>query len=92
MPGDILDYPVPGGNKYRNLALQVGKVSSLREYNMIMNPVGLRPKKDCTGKAQQQLSKDPKGGGGGGGGTVELVVGPRWVPDTKTDWSTDHGS
>jgi hypothetical protein len=20
-----------------------------------------------------------------------MVVGPRWVPDTKTDWPTDHG-
>jgi hypothetical protein len=32
-----LGYPVPEGNKYRNLALQVGRVSKI-EQNMLVNP------------------------------------------------------
>jgi hypothetical protein len=28
-PGVLLDYPVPGGNKYRNLALEVRRVSKI---------------------------------------------------------------
>jgi hypothetical protein len=51
-----LDYPVPGGNKYRNLSLQVW--GSLN--NMLMSPMGLRPEKGCTGDGQQKLkTTDP---------------------------------
>jgi hypothetical protein len=33
MPEDIIAYSVPGGNKYRNLALQVGGVSKIETIN-----------------------------------------------------------
>jgi hypothetical protein len=72
-----------------------------------MSPVGLRSEKGCAGDALQklkitdptsrqrgrttstnpQLSNDNSCEGGG-----KLVVGPRWVPDTKTDWPTDRRS
>jgi hypothetical protein len=29
MPGGIMGYPVPGGNMYRNMTLQVGGVSKI---------------------------------------------------------------
>jgi hypothetical protein len=52
---------------------------------MVMNPSGLRPEEGCAGEAQQQqtgnclkIIKEGK----------KLVAGPRWVPDTKTDWPT----
>jgi hypothetical protein len=50
-----LYHPVPEGNEYRNLALGVGEVSTLRPQNMVMSPTGLRPEKDCAGEASQQL-------------------------------------
>jgi hypothetical protein len=64
----------------------------------------LRPKRDCSGKAQKQLysklqtrplvregakklqkSKPEENFKE----KVKLVAGPRWAPDTKTDWPTD---
>jgi hypothetical protein len=68
---------------------------------MLMIPVGLRSEKGCAGDAQKkvkatdptsrqrgrltstnpQLSKIIKGSEG--------KIGPRWVPDGKTDWPTD---
>jgi hypothetical protein len=32
-PGVQLGYPVPGGNKYRNMTLQVGGVSKIESMN-----------------------------------------------------------
>jgi hypothetical protein len=32
-PGVKLGYPVPGGNKYKNLALQIGGVSKIEKIN-----------------------------------------------------------
>jgi hypothetical protein len=60
VPGSITDYPVRGRNKCWNLVLQVGYVSNLGQQNIVMSPVGLRPKKDCAGRAQQHLyTTDP---------------------------------
>jgi hypothetical protein len=47
--------PVPWGYKYRYLTLEVGRVSNLREQNMVMNPAGIGPENDCAGEDQQQL-------------------------------------
>jgi hypothetical protein len=53
-----LGYPVPGGNKYRNLALLVGGVSKIETINYAA--VGLGSEKGCTGDARQKLkSTDP---------------------------------
>jgi hypothetical protein len=41
---------VPGGYKYRDLALKVGGVSNLRQRNMVMSPAGLKPENDCAGE------------------------------------------
>jgi hypothetical protein len=41
-------------SKYGDLALQVGGVSDETE-NKAVSSVGLRPKSDCSGKAQKQL-------------------------------------
>jgi hypothetical protein len=46
-----LIYDVPDGYKYGDLALQVGGVS----VNETVSSAGLRPKSDCSGKAQKQL-------------------------------------
>jgi hypothetical protein len=54
-PGVKLGYPLPGGCEYRDLALQVGGVLSLRQQNMVMSPVGLGPNNDCTDEDYQQL-------------------------------------
>jgi hypothetical protein len=71
---------------------------------MAVNSAGLRPKSDGSGKAQSnctvnyrpvlsseralkitnpQLSKENFKE------KEKLVAGPRWVPDSKTDWPTD---
>jgi hypothetical protein len=70
---------------------------------MLTSPVGPRPEKGCSGDARQKLKttdltsrqmgaphqqtckslkiiKERRGG--------KLVVGPRWVPDSRTDWLT----
>jgi hypothetical protein len=58
--GVITGDSLPGGNKYRNLFLQFGRVSNLREQNMVMSLVELGPKKYCAGEAQQQrYTTDP---------------------------------
>jgi hypothetical protein len=53
--GGILGHPVPGGYKQGDLALQVERVSNSIQNNMVVNPVGLESKKDCTGDARHQL-------------------------------------
>jgi hypothetical protein len=53
--GVKLGHPVSGGNKYRDLALQVGGVSSLREQNMVISPAGLGLENYCAGEDQKQL-------------------------------------
>jgi hypothetical protein len=40
-----LDYPVPGGNKYGNLALLVGGVSKIETINYAQSPMELKPEK-----------------------------------------------
>jgi hypothetical protein len=50
-----LGYLVPGGNKYRNLALVVGGASEIETINY-----ALRSGKGCAGDARQKLqSTDP---------------------------------
>jgi hypothetical protein len=79
--------------------------SQMRQKNMAVSSAGLRPKSDCSGKTQKQLySKLQTRPLVREGATKEqirnlskrnfkekekLVAGPRWVPDTKTDWPTD---
>jgi hypothetical protein len=48
-------YLVPGVYKYGDLALQVGGVSNLRQYNVVMSPAGLGLENDCAGEDQEQL-------------------------------------
>jgi hypothetical protein len=50
-----LDHLLPGGNKYTNLACQVGETSNLREQYLVTNPSEIGSEKDCAGEAQQQL-------------------------------------
>jgi hypothetical protein len=42
MPGVYLGCPVPGGNKYRNLALQVGGVSKIDTIKYVHESRGTR--------------------------------------------------
>jgi hypothetical protein len=53
--GVLLGHAVPGEYKYEDVTLQVGLVSNLRQYNMVMSPAGLGPENDCVGEGQQQL-------------------------------------
>jgi hypothetical protein len=62
----------------------------------------LGAERDCVGKAQQQLSTTDQSSRQEGRPTLtnpqlsdssrNMVMGPRWVPDTKTDWPTDRTS
>jgi hypothetical protein len=56
-----LGYPVPGGNKYRNLALKVGGVSKIETLNYAHDSRGgFRSERSCAGDARQKLnSTDP---------------------------------
>jgi hypothetical protein len=45
-----LTHPVPGWYNYGDLALQVGRVSNLRQYNMVTSFAGLGSKNDCAGE------------------------------------------
>jgi hypothetical protein len=59
---------------------------------MLMSPVGLRSEKGCAGDVQQKLkSTDPTSRQQTQNcqKNIEWVAGPRWVPDTKTNWPTD---
>jgi hypothetical protein len=70
---------------------------------MVLSPAGLRPERDCAGEEkQQQYVRDPSSRQRGSYKITnsqlskekfkekeKLVAGPRWVPDTKTDWPTD---
>jgi hypothetical protein len=49
-----LGYPVPGGNKYKNLALQVGGVSKI-ETICSLSPMGLKSDKGYTDDARQKM-------------------------------------
>jgi hypothetical protein len=80
----------------------------MMQQNMAASFVGLRPKSDCSGKAQKQLySKlqahpliregatklaNPELSKENFKQKEKLVTGPRRVPDTKTDWPTDSRS
>jgi hypothetical protein len=41
-----------GGYEYGDLSLQVRIVSNLRQYNMVMSPVGLGPQNEYAGEDQ----------------------------------------
>jgi hypothetical protein len=66
---------------------------------MVTSPRGLGPENDCAGEHQQQLQTgDPFSCQRGrptstnpqlSDSIKNLVVSPRWVLDTKTDWPTD---
>jgi hypothetical protein len=56
VPGGITGFhPVPGGYKHEDLALQVGRISNMRQQNMVMSPSKLGPENDYTYEDQQQL-------------------------------------
>jgi hypothetical protein len=68
---------------------------------MVLSPAGLRPERDCSGEDQQQQSSRQRGRYKITNPQLskkifkekeKLVAGPRWVPDTKTDWPTDYRS
>jgi hypothetical protein len=73
---------------------------------MVLSPTGLRPEQDCAGEDQQQQEITDPSSCQRGHYTVtnpqlskenfrekeKFVAGPRWVPDTKTDWPTDRWS
>jgi hypothetical protein len=48
-------HSVPGGYKHGDLALQVVKVSNLRQRNVVVGPTGLGPENDCAGENQQKM-------------------------------------
>jgi hypothetical protein len=53
VPGVYLGHPVPGGYKYRDLALQVGGLKNWND-KIRSSPAGLRPERDYTYEDQQQ--------------------------------------
>jgi hypothetical protein len=67
---------------------------------MVVSLAGLGPKKDCAGVAQQQQYTIDQSSRQTGrpvsttqqlsDGNKNLVIDSRWVPDTGTDWQTDH--
>jgi hypothetical protein len=73
---------------------------------MVMSPAGLRAEKDCAGENQQQLETTDLTSRQRGTPHQQtrnclknnkrkkkkLVPGPKWVPDTKTDWISDRRS
>jgi hypothetical protein len=64
---------------------------------MAVSSAGLRPKSDCSGKAHDQLYSQrgrykitkPQLSKENLREKEKLVAGPRWAPDTRTDWPTD---
>jgi hypothetical protein len=66
---------------------------------MIMSPEGLGPENDCAGEDQQQLeTADPSSRQRErptstnpqlSDSNKDVVVSPRWVLYSKTDWTTD---
>jgi hypothetical protein len=69
---------------------------------MAASPKGLGPEKDCAGKGQQQLqTADPSSRQRGrskptnpqlSDNNQDLVVSPKWVLSSKTDWPADRRS
>jgi hypothetical protein len=73
---------------------------------MALSLEGLRTERDCAGEDQQQqqitdLSSRQRGRYKISNSQLskenvkekeKLVTGPRWMPDTKTDWPTDRRS
>jgi hypothetical protein len=67
---------------------------------MVMSPVGLGHENDCAGEGQHQFEMtDPSSRQRWRPTSTNpqlpvsnknLVLGPRWVLDTKTDWPTDR--
>jgi hypothetical protein len=68
---------------------------------MALSSERLRLNSDCSGKAQKQIADlssrqrgrykitNPQLSKRNFKEKEKLVVGPRWAPDTKTDWPTD---
>jgi hypothetical protein len=104
--------PVPGGYNWATLFLgdintgtwpsRLGGGSQMRQQNMAVSSAGLRPKSDCSGKAQKQFTVNyrcvlswRRALQNNKLETVwrkfqgeKLVTGPRWAPDTKTSSQT----
>jgi hypothetical protein len=69
---------------------------------MVARPKGLGPEKDCAGNGQQHIQKtDPTSRQRGRPtrtdrnyhtGNKDLVVSPKWVLCSKTDWPADRRS
>jgi hypothetical protein len=69
---------------------------------MATSPMGLGPKNDCAGEGQQELqTTDPSSRQRGCSKSTnpqlsesnkDLVVSPKWVLYSKTDWPTDRRS
>jgi hypothetical protein len=67
---------------------------------MVSSPKGLGPEKDCAGKGQQQGHTRPLVTEGAPQeqdrnchtSNKDLVVSPRWVLCSKTDWPADRRS
>jgi hypothetical protein len=67
---------------------------------MIINPAGLGHEEDRDGETQQQLGKTGPSSRQRGrhtstnpqqtGNNNNLVMGGRWMPDSKTDWPADR--
>jgi hypothetical protein len=45
-----LAHPLPGGNKYRNLALQIGGVSKIETIKYAHVSRGTQPRESCAGE------------------------------------------
>jgi hypothetical protein len=69
---------------------------------MVTSPTGLGPENDCAGEGQQQLQTTESSSRQREGPTStnpqlsdsnkNLVVSPKWVLYSKTDWPTDRRS
>jgi hypothetical protein len=93
-----LVYPVPGGNKYRNLALQVGGVSKIETINYAYESHGTQICERLRWRCPAKTVKYRPDFSSERGPYInkpeavkknreweKLVAGPRWVPDTETD-------
>jgi hypothetical protein len=102
-PGVYLGHPVPGGDKYRNLALQFGGVSRIGTIKYGLESCGNQTRAGmrwrgpaATVNYRPVLSSErtlkitnPQLSKENIKEKDKLVADPRWAPDTKTDWPTD---
>jgi hypothetical protein len=76
-----LGYLVPGGNKYRNITLQVGGVSEVES----MHCAQLKTTDSTSRQRGRPTSLNQKATKNHSRKEEKLVAGPKGVPDTKTD-------